>query len=101
MKDKNKNKGVNDIERQDFVAQKPAKGRSRTLKVRRIGNSLGVVLPKEVLGKLGVGEGDELSLLDTPGGVALAPADAETSDLLRMAEEIMHKRRKVLKALAQ
>lgn len=101
MTDKNKNKGVSDVGPQGFVAEKPAKGRGRTLKVRRIGNSLGVVLPKEVLGKLGVGEGDELSLSDTPAGVALAPADAETSDLLRMAEEIMRKRRKVLKALAQ
>jgi putative addiction module antidote len=71
------------------------------LKVRRIGNSLGVVLPKDVLAKLRVAEGDMLSVLETPDGVALSAADGETADLLRMAEDIMRKRRKVLKALAQ
>jgi putative addiction module antidote len=77
---------------------KPA---GRTLKVRRVGNSLGVVLPKEVLAKLGVGEGDELSVSDMPSGVALAPADGETAELMKLAEDIMRKRRRVLKALAQ
>ncbi|HVY86182.1 MAG TPA: AbrB/MazE/SpoVT family DNA-binding domain-containing protein, partial [Caulobacterales bacterium] len=37
----------------------------------RVGNSLGVVLPKEVLAKLRVGEGDQLSVTETPDGVAL------------------------------
>lgn len=88
----NKPKGVAE-------AGKPFK--RRTLKVRRIGNSLGVVLPKEVLAKLKVGEGDELSVVETPDGIAVTAADEETADLMRMAEEIMRKRRRVLKALAQ
>lgn len=99
MTDKNKNKGVSDAERAEFEAQPRVKG--RTLKVRRIGNSLGVVLPKEVLAKLRVGEGDTLSVSETPEGVALAADSADTDDLMRLAEEIMQRRRKVLRALAQ
>jgi putative addiction module antidote len=100
MSDKNKNKGVADGERHEFQTRPGAAG-SRTLKVRRIGNSLGVVLPREVLAKLRVGEGDALSVSETPDGIVLAPNDAETAELLQMAEAIMRKRRKVLKALAR
>lgn len=99
--DTKKPKGVQDAERHDFQAQAPAKPAGRTLKVRKIGNSLGVVLPKDVLAKLRVSEGDELSVSETPEGVALKGADADTADLMRLAEEIMRKRRRVLKALAQ
>ncbi len=96
-----KNQGVSDTERFPFEAEKPAaKPAGRTLKVRKIGNSLGVVLPKEVLAKLKAGEGDLLSVSETPDGVALTAAD-DTAELMRMAEEIMRKRRRVLKALAQ
>ncbi|MDX2237484.1 MAG: AbrB/MazE/SpoVT family DNA-binding domain-containing protein [Hyphomonadaceae bacterium] len=98
--------GVQDARTEAFVvdpgapAQKTAAPKGG-LKVRRIGNSLGIVLPKDVLAKLRVGEGDMLSVSETPDGVALSAADGETADLMRMAEEIMRKRRKVLKALAQ
>lgn len=94
-------KGVADSERQDFQAQPPAKQAGRTLKVRKIGNSLGVVLPKDVLAKLKVGEGDELSVSETPEGVVLKAADEDTAELMKLAEDIMAKRRRVLKALAQ
>jgi putative addiction module antidote len=101
MTDKTKKPGVSDARPETFEAEAPAaKPAGRTLKVRRIGNSLGVVLPKEVLAKLNVGEGDQLTVSDTPAGVALAPAD-DTAELMRMAEDIMRKRRRVLKALAQ
>jgi len=73
----------------------------RTLKVRRIGNSLGVVLPKEILAKLKVGEGDEVNVVEAGDGVVVTAADAETAHLMRLAEEIMRKRRRVLKTLAQ
>ena len=39
-----------------------------TLKLTQIGNSVGVILPKEALAKLGVGKGDALYLTDAPGG---------------------------------
>jgi putative addiction module antidote len=96
-----RNPGVADAEQHSFKADASARPAGRTLKVRRIGNSLGVVLPKEVLAKLRVGEGDELTVTDTPDGVALSAGDSETAELMRLAEDIMRKRRKVLKALAQ
>ena len=40
-----------------------------TLKLRAIGNSVGVVLPKELLAELGVGKGDTLSVVRTPDGI--------------------------------
>lgn len=102
MADDPKKPGVRDTERAPFEADKPAtKPAGRTLKVRKIGNSLGVVLPKDVLAKLKVGEGDELSVSETPDGVALRAADGDTADLMKLAEDIMAKRRRVLKALAQ
>jgi putative addiction module antidote len=96
-----KPKGVQDSEHHEFEAKAPAKPAGRTLKVRKIGNSLGVVLPKDVLAKLRVSEGDELTVSDTPEGVALRAADEDTAELMKLAEDIMAKRRRVLKALAQ
>lgn len=103
MTDKKKPPGVADAEPVPFAADapKPAKSEGRTLKVRKIGNSLGVVLPKDVLAKLRVGEGEELSVSETPNGVELSAADRDTAELMRLAEEIMRRRRRVLKALAQ
>jgi putative addiction module antidote len=79
----------------------PAKPAGRTLKVRRIGNSLGVVLPKEVLTKLGVSEGDLLSVTDTPDGVALRVHDGELQDQLEAARRAMKRYRNALRELAK
>ncbi|MBL8543827.1 MAG: AbrB/MazE/SpoVT family DNA-binding domain-containing protein [Hyphomonadaceae bacterium] len=96
-----KPKGVEDAERQPFVAQTPAKPAGRTLKVRKIGNSLGVVLPKDVLAKLKVGEGDELTVSETPDGVALTAFDDETQRQLEIARDIMRRYRNTLRELAK
>jgi putative addiction module antidote len=102
MTDKNKNKGVSDTEHAEFRADPPTKVvAGRTLKVRRIGNSLGVVLPKEVLAKLRVGEGDGLSISETPDGVALTPYDDETERQLEIARDIMRRYRNTLRELAK
>lgn len=101
MTDEPKKPSVRDTEQVDFQAQAPAKPLGRTLKVRKIGNSLGVVLPKDVLAKLNVGEGAELTVTETPKGVTLTAVDGDTADLMKLAEEIMAKRRRVLKVLAQ
>lgn len=96
-----KPKGVADAASTAFDAQAPAKPAGRTLKVRRIGNSLGVVLPKEVLAKLNVGEGDELTVTDTPDGVALAGGDAEFARQMEMMRDIMRRYRNTLRELAK
>lgn len=94
-------RGVSETAGQAFEAQAPSKPAGRTLKVRRIGNSLGVVLPKEVLAKLNVGEGDTLSVSDTPDGVALSPYDDELNRQLEIARDIMRRYRNTLRELAK
>ncbi|HEX2553698.1 MAG TPA: AbrB/MazE/SpoVT family DNA-binding domain-containing protein [Microvirga sp.] len=71
------------------------------LKVRKIGNSVGVVLPKEVVLRLRVEPGDQLYLTDTERGVELSPYDPEFEADMEMAREIMRKRRAVLRELAK
>jgi len=71
------------------------------LKVTQIGNSVGVILPREVLARLKVGKGDSLFLSDLPDGVALLPYDDEFAEQMALAREIMRKRRNVLRELAK
>lgn len=75
---------------------------SATMKVRRIGNSLGVLLPRELLSVLGVEEGDTVDVVQTEDGrLELAAVDREADDLMEMAEELMAENRAVLRALAK
>lgn len=102
MTDKTKkSKGVADSEQHDFQAQAPTKPAGRTLKVRKIGNSLGVVLPKDVLAKLRAGEGDELTVSDTTAGVALQRHDAELQEQIEAARRAMKRYRNALRELAK
>lgn len=71
------------------------------LKVRKVGNSLGVILPKEILDRLAVGDGDSLELVETETGFKLVPVNDESDRLMAMAEEIMERRRDMLRALAK
>lgn len=71
------------------------------LKIRRIGNSLGVVLPRDVLDQLKVKEGDVLDVIPTETGVKLSVSDEEVDKLMQMAERIMDENREVLRALAK
>lgn len=74
---------------------------TRKLKVTAIGNSTGVILPKEILEKLRVERGDELMVLETPDGITLSPYNAEFARQMEVAEKIMRKRRNLLKQLAE
>ncbi|HSA82960.1 MAG TPA: AbrB/MazE/SpoVT family DNA-binding domain-containing protein [Geminicoccaceae bacterium] len=72
------------------------------LKLRKIGNSCGVVLPKEVLGRLRLAEGDRLFLTETPdGGYRITPYDPEFALQIELAEEGMARYRNTLRALAK
>jgi putative addiction module antidote len=71
------------------------------LKVTTIGNSSGVVLPKEVLGRLKVAKGDTLFLLETPNGYELTPYDEAFARQMRAAEHVMKEHRDVLRELAR
>ena len=74
---------------------------TKSVKVRAIGNSSGVVLPKEVLERLRVSTGDELHLVETTDGYILTPYDPEFDKQMASAEAIMRKRKNVLKKLSE
>ena len=102
MSDKTKKpQGVQDAEGHDFQAPAPAKLAGRTLKVRKIGNSLGVVLPKDVLAKLGLGEGGELTVTETPDGIALTAFDDEVARQIEIGRDLMKRYRNALRELAK
>jgi len=69
-------------------------------KVTTIGNSLGLVLPKEALAKLRVKKGDVVYLCESFEGYTLTPYDEEFVKQMTLAEDIMHKDKDVLKVLA-
>jgi putative addiction module antidote len=71
------------------------------LKLIPVGNSTGVILPKELLEKLRVQKGDELHVLETPDGVQLVPFDAEFARQMDVAEKVMREDRDVLRKLAE
>lgn len=71
------------------------------LKLTQIGNSTGVVLPKEALEKLRVSKGDVIYLTETPDGFRITPYDSEFEHQMTVAREVMKKRRNVLRELAK
>lgn len=73
----------------------------QTLKIRKVGNSLGVVLPKEVLARLKVEEGDTIYLTDAQDGYRITPMDADFAEQMSAAEAIMREDRNVLRELAR
>ena len=73
----------------------------RVLKITTVGNSAGVVLPKEILERLRVSKGDELYLVEEPDGYKLTPYNREFVEQMKAAEDIMRSDRDVLKVLAE
>jgi putative addiction module antidote len=72
------------------------------LKIRKIGNSLGVVLPREVLSRLNAGDGERLYLIEGPDGTyRLTPYDPGFEKKMHKAEDIMARYRNTLRALAK
>jgi putative addiction module antidote len=72
-----------------------------TLKVTTVGNSLGVVLSKDLLARLRVEKGDTLYAVETPDGIELTPYNPEFAAQMEFAEKIMREDRDVLKRLAK
>ncbi len=71
------------------------------LKLRRVGNSTGLVLPKEMLKRLNVRDGDELFLTETQEGFLVTPYDPVFEEQMEKATRILKKRRNALRALAR
>lgn len=71
------------------------------LKITTVGNSAGVVLPKELLARLRVGKGDTLFATELPDGVKLSPFDPKLARKMEVAERVMREDRNVLRKLAK
>lgn len=74
---------------------------SASLKITKIGNSAGVVLPKELLAKLRAGVGDTLYVSETPDGIRITAADPSFEAKMALAEQIMREDRDILRVLAK
>lgn len=74
---------------------------ARKLKLTAIGNSTGVVLPREILERLRVQRGDTLMVLESPEGITLTPYDPEFAEQMEAAEKVMREDRDLLRKLAQ
>jgi putative addiction module antidote len=72
------------------------------LKIRKVGNSLGLVLPKEVISRLRTGEGEDVFLLEGPNNTyQLTPFDPDFQKKMEKAEDIMARYRNTLRELAK
>ncbi len=72
-----------------------------TVKVTTVGNSVGIVLPKEILAKLNVKKGDTLYVTETPDGVQLTAYDEKFLRVMEAAGQVMRENRDVLRKLAE
>jgi len=71
------------------------------LKLRKVGNSVGVVLPKEVLAHLKVAEGDTMTLTETQDGVRLTAGSPEFAKSMAVFESLNRRYRNALRELAK
>ena len=71
------------------------------VKVRKVGNSLGVILTKDVIEALGVAEGDELFAIRTPDGIRLTPYDPDFAKAIESTRDYMRRHRDALHELAK
>jgi putative addiction module antidote len=71
------------------------------LKITAVGNSAGVILPRELLARLRVERGDLLYATELPDGIKLTPFDPELAEQMEVAERVMREDRNVLRKLAK
>ena len=71
------------------------------LKITKIGNSAGVILPKELLAHLNAAVGETLSVVLTSRGIELAPAEPDFDAQMAVAREVMERRKRALRELAK
>ena len=71
------------------------------LKIIKIGNSAGIILPKELLAHLGAGVGEALSVVTTPRGIELAVAEPDFDAQMAVARAVMARRKRALRELAK
>lgn len=72
-----------------------------TVTLRKIGNSIGIILPKEATQLLGAGEGDSLTLTQSPDGLRITPYNPNFERQMKRADSIMSRYKNALKELAK
>jgi putative addiction module antidote len=72
-----------------------------SFKVRKVGGSLGVILPKEALERLKVAEGDAIYLTEAPGGYRIVNYDPALEQEMASARKMAKKWRPLLRELAK
>ena len=71
------------------------------IKIRKIGNSLGATIPRDILAQLNIGEGDTLYLTQTESGIHLTPYDPDFVDAMSAFETTRKTYRNALRKLAE
>jgi putative addiction module antidote len=71
------------------------------VKITTVGNSAGIVLPKEILSHMNMQKGDSLYVTKTSDGIHLAPYDDSFATQMSAAREVMREHRDVLRKLAE
>lgn len=69
--------------------------------IRKIGNSEGIIIPKEALDRMGLKAGDTLEIREENGNIVLVPEQADLAEQLKAARLGMEKYRVALKELAK
>ncbi len=72
-----------------------------SVKLRSVGNSVGVVFPKELLARYNLSEGDTVQVVETADGFLLTPVPPSTEEQLRLGRELMKRYRETFAALAK
>lgn len=74
---------------------------NKPLKITKIGNSAGIVLPKDVLAHLDRQVGDELTLVLKPNGIELVAGEPDFEEQMAAARKVMAERKRALRELAK
>jgi putative addiction module antidote len=74
---------------------------NKPAKLIPIGNSTGVILPKDVLARLQLRQGDQVTVVVTPEGIELRRHDPEFEEQMSVARAVMEERKKALRELAK
>jgi putative addiction module antidote len=83
-------------------AIRDAEAGSTVLQIRRIGNSVGLILPKELLARLKLKEGDKLHVVEEPErAFRLSPYDAKHAEAMQIARQVMREYQDTFQALAK
>ncbi|MDP3415641.1 AbrB/MazE/SpoVT family DNA-binding domain-containing protein [Falsiroseomonas sp.] len=72
-----------------------------TLKLRAVGNSVGLVLPKDILARMNLAEGDTVQVVESGDGLLLTTMPRETEAQLELGRELMRRYRETFAALAK